>query len=101
METWNFRIVHVAGALILGFVLYSARAFPDDGERWPYAAIRSTIAAWAAALPALYACWTALGFAGQIAGGEMWNGVVPRGHQGRRDLPFRHSPHRSRPPPPS
>ncbi|MEM7490317.1 MAG: TRAP transporter permease, partial [Pseudomonadota bacterium] len=26
METWNFRIVHVAGALILGFVLYSARA---------------------------------------------------------------------------
>ena len=32
METWNFRIVHIAGALILGFLLYSARAFPDADE---------------------------------------------------------------------
>ena len=24
METWNFRIVHVAGALFVGFLLYSA-----------------------------------------------------------------------------
>ncbi|MEM7710906.1 MAG: TRAP transporter large permease subunit, partial [Pseudomonadota bacterium] len=73
METWNFRIVHVAGALILGFVLYSARAFPDDdggGHRHPL-----DLVAWAAALPALYACWTALGFANQIATGTMWNGV--------------------------
>ena len=36
METWNFRIVHVAGALILGFLLYAPTAFaedwlPDDG----------------------------------------------------------------------
>ncbi|MEM7491258.1 MAG: TRAP transporter fused permease subunit, partial [Pseudomonadota bacterium] len=58
--------------LILGFVLYSARAFPeeDGGGRHPL-----DLVAWAAALPALYACWTALGFASQIANGTMWNGV--------------------------
>ena len=27
METWNFRIVHIAGALGLGFLLFSAHAF--------------------------------------------------------------------------
>jgi hypothetical protein len=25
METWNFRIVHIAGALALGFLLFSPR----------------------------------------------------------------------------
>ena len=29
METWNFRIVHVSGALALGFLLFAARLFPD------------------------------------------------------------------------
>jgi hypothetical protein len=27
METWNFRIVHIAGALALGFLLFSAHTF--------------------------------------------------------------------------
>ena len=27
LETWNFRMVHVAGALILGFLLFNARFF--------------------------------------------------------------------------
>ena len=72
METWNFRIVHVAGALILGFTLYSARAFPDED-----ADVHSPIdyLAYLALLPALYACWTALGFAADIQGGVMWNGM--------------------------
>jgi len=72
METWNFRIVHIAGALILGFLLYSARAFPDDdkGGRHPL-----DFAAWAALLPALYACFTAISFAVEIANGKMWNGM--------------------------
>ncbi|MEO1705541.1 MAG: TRAP transporter permease, partial [Pseudomonadota bacterium] len=39
METWNFRIVHITGALGLGFLLFSATAFrADDAEaapRWP------------------------------------------------------------------
>jgi len=72
METWNFRIVHIAGALVLGFLLYSARPFPDDdkGGRHPL-----DVLAWATLLPALYACYTALGFASDIAGGVMWNGI--------------------------
>ena len=72
METWNFRIVHIAGALLLGFLLYSARAFPDHDKdnRHPIDYL-----AWLAMLPALYACWTAIGFANQIAGGVAWNGI--------------------------
>ncbi len=72
METWNFRIVHVAGALILGFTLYSARAFAEEEapRRHPL-----DLAAYAFMLPALYACWTAISFATQIAGGVMWNGI--------------------------
>ncbi|MFT7106115.1 MAG: TRAP transporter 4TM/12TM fusion protein [Yoonia sp.] len=72
METWNFRIVHIAGALILGFLLYSARAFPDADEdkHSPLDYV-----AYAALLPALYACYTVLSFAAQIQGGVMWNGM--------------------------
>jgi len=72
METWNFRIVHIAGALILGFLLYSARAFPDADEdkQSPLDYL-----AYAALIPALYACYTALSFAAQIQGGVMWNGM--------------------------
>ncbi|MFO8126336.1 TRAP transporter permease [Yoonia sp.] len=72
METWNFRIVHIAGALILGFTLYSARAFPDEGAdaHGPLEYL-----AYLALLPALYACYTALGFAAEIQAGVMWNGL--------------------------
>ncbi len=72
METWNFRIVHIAGALILGFILYSARAFPDTdkGNKHPL-----DFVAFAALLPALYALYMTAAFASQIAGGTMWNGL--------------------------
>ncbi|NSX55816.1 TRAP transporter permease [Parasulfitobacter algicola] len=30
LETWNFRIIHIAGALALGFMLFSASSFTDD-----------------------------------------------------------------------
>ncbi len=72
LETWNFRIVHIAGAVLLGFILYAPREFPDDdrGGRHPL-----DLLAWAGMLPALFACWTALGFATQIRDGVMWNGV--------------------------
>ncbi|MGJ8622413.1 MAG: TRAP transporter permease [Yoonia sp.] len=72
METWNFRIVHIAGALILGFLLYSGRAFPD-AEADSHSPL--DYLAMAALLPALYACYTAIGFALQIQGGVMWNGM--------------------------
>ncbi len=69
VETWNFRIIHVAGALALGFLLYSAHMFNDDdtdkGGTLP--AILSAILA----LPALFAGVTAIGFAGQISSGDL------------------------------
>ncbi|PWG64348.1 TRAP transporter permease [Spiribacter halobius] len=37
LETWSFRIIHIAGALTLGFVMYSATSFSEDGpveRRW-------------------------------------------------------------------
>lgn len=74
METWNFRIVHVAGALILGFLLYSARAFPDEQS---HARHPLDYLAYLAMVPALYACYTALTFGADIAGGVQWNGIDP------------------------
>ncbi len=75
METWNFRIVHVAGALALGFLLFAAYDFTGDRAR------RDTpitgYVAYALLLPALYSIWTALSFARRIADGEMWNGIAP------------------------
>ena len=72
METWNFRIVHVAGALGLGFLLYAARTdFPEhDRGVGPV-----TLASWALAALALFSCAVALWFAVQIEGGVMWNGI--------------------------
>ncbi|HSP57936.1 MAG TPA: TRAP transporter permease [Halomonas sp.] len=32
METWSFRIIHIAGALVLGFGFYAGSRFADDGE---------------------------------------------------------------------
>ena len=69
METWNFRIIHVAGALALGFVLFSARPFAERGSpavRW---------AAVATGALALWSCGVAISFAVDIAGGAMWNGM--------------------------
>lgn len=71
METWNFRTVHIAGALILGFLIFAPRAFPTD----PDASARDTrlvsIGALVLALPALLSLWTVLGFIGQINSGEL------------------------------
>ncbi|PZX19847.1 TRAP transporter 4TM/12TM fusion protein [Palleronia aestuarii] len=72
METWNFRIVHVAGALILGFLLYAPNAFPDheEGETRVLGMIALVLAA-----PALLSLGVAIWFALQISGGVMWNGM--------------------------
>ncbi|MCY6382081.1 TRAP transporter permease [Hoeflea prorocentri] len=74
METWNFRIVHIAGALALGFALYSASSFKPDKDAG------SSILTWislALTAVALFSIGTALYFAWQIAGGKMWNGIDP------------------------
>ncbi len=69
METWNFRILHIAGALILGFALFHAADFRDSDDR-PATPMLTWIAL-ALGLPALVAFWTALGFASDIASGEL------------------------------
>ncbi|MCU4651766.1 TRAP transporter fused permease subunit [Roseibacterium sp. SDUM158016] len=70
METWNFRILHIAGALGLGFLLFSAHTFSENGPVRPDTKIVTLIAA-LLAIPALVAGATAIGFANMIASGEM------------------------------
>jgi TRAP-type uncharacterized transport system fused permease subunit len=69
METWNFRIVHISGALGLGFLLFSAHAFHPDQ---PHKETRLvSLLAIALAIPALIAGATAIGFANTIASGTL------------------------------
>ena len=75
METWNFRIVHVAGALFLGFLIFGAQlSFPESRDKeTPIFAYASYILL----IPAFIACGAALNFAVRIGEGEMWNGIAP------------------------
>lgn len=70
METWSFRIIHIAGALGLGFLLFSAYTFTDKTT-----SARDTRAVSLLALclgiPALIAGTTAIGFAQSIASGTL------------------------------
>ena len=69
METWNFRIVHVSGALALGFLLFSAHSFHPDKDY-----NKSPILSWIAfvlAVPVLVAGATAIGFANTISSGTL------------------------------
>ncbi|TNF57705.1 MAG: TRAP transporter fused permease subunit [Rhodobacteraceae bacterium] len=61
MEPWNFRMVHIAGALVLGFLLFSAYTFPAHAQPARETQLVSWIAA-AFALPAIVAAATAIGF---------------------------------------
>ncbi|MDG4647177.1 TRAP transporter fused permease subunit [Roseibacterium sp. SDUM158017] len=70
METWNFRIVHISGALALGFLLFSAHTFSDDGPAGRETRIITLVAA-ALAIPALVAGATAIGFVRTIAAGDL------------------------------
>ena len=75
LETWNFRIVHVAGALFLGFLAFGSRGgFTQDATRGLKLTDWLAVALLAAAL---FACASAIGFALQIADGAMWNGMAP------------------------
>ncbi|KAA9009347.1 TRAP transporter permease [Histidinibacterium aquaticum] len=73
METWNFRIVHVAGALFLGFILFAAHSFDEEQET------RDTpMFGWigvALMVPALFSLGVSIWFAFQIAGGMTWTGI--------------------------
>ncbi|GAA0785363.1 TRAP transporter permease [Roseibium denhamense] len=72
METWNFRIVHVAGALALGFLLFAGRIdFPEKGQETPVLGY----IAYVLMVPALFALGMAFSFAVEISNGRMWNGI--------------------------
>ncbi|MGS4944555.1 TRAP transporter permease [Meridianimarinicoccus sp. RP-17] len=73
METWNFRIVHIAGALVLGFLMYAAHGFSeDDGVSETPHLGRAALVLLA---PAAFSLAVAIYFAVQIAGGLQWNGM--------------------------
>ncbi len=52
LETWSFRIVHIAGALVIGFLLYASR---DLGEDTGSAPLWVTALSVLLAIPAAYA----------------------------------------------
>jgi TRAP transporter 4TM/12TM fusion protein len=72
LETWNFRIVHIAGALGLGFLVFAGCGFPkqvNHGYSW---------IDWVSGLlliAALFSMGVALWFAIDIGNGVMWNGL--------------------------
>ncbi|MEO1563231.1 MAG: TRAP transporter fused permease subunit [Pseudomonadota bacterium] len=70
LETWNFRIIHVAGALGLGFLLFSAHTF-SDGEDAPAETRLLSILAALLAIPALIAGGTAIRFANLVGSGTL------------------------------
>ena len=83
LETWNFRIVHVAGALSLGFLLYAGSSFAQqsgggrgDGGRGDGVRAMNLLGA-VLLLPALFSAAVAIYFAFDIAGGKQWNGIDP------------------------
>lgn len=76
LETWNFRIVHIAGALTLGFLLFSGTRFSTEDREGGGGLF--TGAAMVLMLPALFALGMALSFSVEISGGVMWNGIDER-----------------------
>lgn len=69
LETWNFRIIHIAGALALGFALFSARSFKDQDAKQGSKALTGIAAL--LALPALLSGYMALSFSSLIGSGTL------------------------------
>ncbi len=69
IETWNFRTVHIAGALILGFLLFAPSFYIDDRTAKDRRIV--SLAALVLLIPALVALATAIGFIFQINSGEL------------------------------
>ncbi|WP_110285634.1 TRAP transporter permease, partial [Halomonas sp. LBP4] len=70
METWSFRIVHIAGALILGYGLYTGARFAEPHAIGP-AGRWLSLASYALLLPALYALLQVFLMQREMSGGAM------------------------------
>ncbi|MEM0946800.1 MAG: TRAP transporter fused permease subunit [Pseudomonadota bacterium] len=68
LETWNFRIAHIAGALGLGFLLFSAFTFKPEPD--PPTPLLSWLAL-ALSVPALVSLGAAIYFSNQIFSGTL------------------------------
>ena len=68
LETWNFRIVHIAGALALGFLLFASHSFTDR-DRPETRAL--SLAGFVLLLPAAIAFWTAVQFGLMVNSGDL------------------------------
>ncbi|MEM8731138.1 MAG: TRAP transporter fused permease subunit [Pseudomonadota bacterium] len=73
METWNYRIVHIAGALGLGFLMYAAYDFKTEGEEAKTGP--TSLIAYVLMAAAIFACGSAISFSVQISNGLAWNGI--------------------------
>lgn len=74
LETWNFRIVHVAGALAVGFLIFSGCRFTEQPSKMSTVWNALSLATIGLALFSLY---SAAGIALDIASGVAWNGLDP------------------------
>jgi len=69
LETWNFRIMHIAGALVLGFLMFAAHRLNTDED------IRETrtltLAGYVLLIPVAVAFWTVFQFMLRLNSGEL------------------------------
>ena len=72
LETWTYRLLHVAGGLALGFIFFSARAFPPEAIEKK----AGTALEWVLIVPAALAILLALG---QITYAILANDRIPTG----------------------
>jgi TRAP-type uncharacterized transport system fused permease subunit len=70
METWNFRIAHIAGALALGFLIFSAQTFRSDAGVPKETRLVSLLAI-LFLVPAVIAAATVIGFVQTINSGTL------------------------------
>lgn len=70
LETWNFRIIHIAGALALGFLVFASHSFSKSQDDTSKSKLFTVIGA-LLAVPALVAGATAISFFGLINSGSL------------------------------
>ncbi len=70
MEPWNFRTIHIAGALVLGFLMYAAHGFPAAPGQPVRETRMLTLVAAALAIPALVAGASTVGFMQFLGSGQ-------------------------------